>query len=449
MKTKFTLQLLLLFVFSSHLLGQNIIFQKPLSVDNDGNDPHANAILDLQSTDKGVLIPRMTTAQRSAIGGGNPAEALLVYDSDTNSFWYFDGNSWQEINFDSSWDYYYLDDDGDTYGNIIAGVYTNNPLPNYVQDHSDCDDSDLNINPDATEDCNGLDDDCDGSIDDNLTPPLNSMQAGACSGSVQTCDGINGWVDDYSGVSNYEAVEVSCDGIDNDCDGEVDEGLLTTFFRDADMDGYGDASDMMQACSAPAGYVSVGGDCDDSQPGINPGATEDCNGLDDDCDGSIDNSLTPPLNSMQAGVCSGSVQICDGVNGWVEDYSGLSSYEAVEVTCDGIDNDCDGLVDEPFNFNSDASNCGGCGISCDDGLDCTTDLCNAGLCQNVIDAGHCVIAGVCYTDGDTNPANFCQECNSSSSQTSWSNKATGTPCDEGTGTCNGNGACVSSTIKGD
>ncbi len=65
------------------------------SVGINNNSPHASAMLDVASTNKGVLIPRLTQAQRLAIAG--PAKGLLVFDSTSNSFWYNDGSAWQEI----------------------------------------------------------------------------------------------------------------------------------------------------------------------------------------------------------------------------------------------------------------------------------------------------------------------------------------------------------------
>jgi len=73
--------------------------------------------------------------------------------------------------------------------------------------------------PEAT--CDGLDNDCDGSVDNGLSAPPNSKQAGVCSGSTQTCMGAGGWQDDYTGVANYEVPEATCDGLDNDCDGSM------------------------------------------------------------------------------------------------------------------------------------------------------------------------------------------------------------------------------------
>ena len=85
-----------------------------------------------------------------------------------------------------------------------------------------------------------------------------------------------------------------CNGIDDDLDGEVDEGLtLSTFFEDADGDGYGVTSNSVQACEAPEGYAGQSGDCDDGESSVYPGAWDGCDGLDNDCDGALDEEHRP------------------------------------------------------------------------------------------------------------------------------------------------------------
>jgi hypothetical protein len=87
---------------------------------------------------------------------------------------------------------------------------------------------------------------------------------------------------------NPDAVEV-CDGIDNDCDGQIDEdAVFENYYADADGDGFGNPSESVSSCTAPSGYVVDNTDCNDNNAAINPGATEVCDGLDNDCDGLTD-----------------------------------------------------------------------------------------------------------------------------------------------------------------
>ncbi|MBM4392209.1 MAG: lamin tail domain-containing protein [Deltaproteobacteria bacterium] len=93
--------------------------------------------------------------------------------------------------------------------------------------------------------------------------------------------------DDTDATINPAATEV-CDGVDNDCDGSTDEGTSgsTTWYADGDGDDYGDPSGSTStACTMPSGYSTTNDDCDDTSASINPGATEVCNdGIDQDCD---------------------------------------------------------------------------------------------------------------------------------------------------------------------
>jgi len=74
--------------------------------------------------------------------------------------------------------------------------------------------------------CDGQDNDCDGTVDENLDPPAVSGGVGVCEGVVQVCVGVTGYEDpDWATIMDYEAREMTCDGLDNDCDGMVDEGL--------------------------------------------------------------------------------------------------------------------------------------------------------------------------------------------------------------------------------
>lgn len=79
-----------LLTFSTGLFAQGI------GINDDNSAPDPSAALDIKSTVKGMLIPRMTTVQRAAIG--TPATSLLVFDTDLNSFWFYDGAAWAALN---------------------------------------------------------------------------------------------------------------------------------------------------------------------------------------------------------------------------------------------------------------------------------------------------------------------------------------------------------------
>ena len=110
---------------------------------------------------------------------------------------------------------------------------------------------------------------------------------------VQEVDCPSGYVErggdcDDAETAAYPDAEEVCDELDNDCDGETDEGLLQTWYLDWDWDGYGDAASPYEACELPPGYSADATDCDDDDNDTYPGAEELCDGLDNDCDGEID-----------------------------------------------------------------------------------------------------------------------------------------------------------------
>jgi len=117
---------------------------------------------------------------------------------------------------------------------------------------------------------------------------------------VAACDappshaGVAGDCDDGDAAVNPDGTEV-CDGLDNDCDGDTDGAAVdaSSWYADGDGDGYGDADAAISACAQPADHVGDATDCDDTSAVSFPGAEELCDGLDNDCDGDVDPACGP------------------------------------------------------------------------------------------------------------------------------------------------------------
>ena len=148
-----------------------------------------------------------------------------------------------------------------------------------------------------------------------------------------------------------------CDGIDNDCDYAVDENLTRTFYRDADGDGRGTRLGEIRDCARPVGYSDLAGDCDDGDRTVYAGAPERCDGKDNDCDGFVDvdgsyaQLYSPDLDGDGHGDRYAREVSCLAAVGWApnaddcDDGDAGVNPRAAEV-CDGKDNDCDGSIDD-------------------------------------------------------------------------------------------------------
>ena len=183
-------------------------------------------------------------------------------------------------------DTYYRDGDGDGFGSPTTTVVACSLPSGYVEDATDCLDSDYSVNPDGVEICNGIDDDCNGAIDDSLESTFwyednDGDGRGNPLKVSYTCYPPSGYVsvsndcDDTDAEIHGDMFEL-CDEKDNDCDGVIDEELSDlVFYRDLDGDGYGTGLDMIVACAPVDGYVSEGTDCDDADEIVRPASKEE------------------------------------------------------------------------------------------------------------------------------------------------------------------------------
>jgi Putative metal-binding motif/Secretion system C-terminal sorting domain len=316
----------------------------------------------------------------------------------------------------------YLDSDMDGYGSMsgelvgCGGSYTSD----------DCDDSNMAINPQGVESCNNTDDNCDGEVDEFVQSTFFADADGDGFGNPEevsfACDQPTGFVanaddcddqaltysdadadgfgsnqieacgvlfntdcDDQNNSINPSAAEI-CNETDDNCSGQVDEGVLILSYLDADQDGFGDAATEVMNCEIPVGYVSNATDCNDIDDNVSPNAIEVCNLTDDNCNSEVDEFVQNiyysdidgdgfgDVNNIQM-ACSlpfGAVENADdcddqmityldedadgfgaevwvacgaSLNGDCDDMNTAVSPGQVE-TCNDQDDNCDGEIDE-------------------------------------------------------------------------------------------------------
>jgi hypothetical protein len=265
---------------------------------------------------------------------------------------------------------FYADSDSDGFG---AGTSTLScsPPASTVTNNTDCDDTRSAVNPDATEVCNDLDDNCDSITDTDATDrtlfyrDADRDSFGNVDQTQLACTLPAGFVtnpgdcnDNAAGI-NPNANEL-CGGADEDCDGVLDTGATNTtlYYRDADTDGYGTPGDTERGCNAPSGYVSNADDCNDSDRLIHPfidtdndgsnacldcddtasdrtpGASEQCDGVDNDCDGTVPADETNNADADAFVTCAD----CDDTDPLV--------FPGADERCNAVDDNCDGEADE-------------------------------------------------------------------------------------------------------
>ncbi|HHO52734.1 MAG TPA: hypothetical protein ENK18_18130 [Deltaproteobacteria bacterium] len=247
----------------------------------------------------------------------------------------------------------------------------------------DCDEADPLINPSALELCDGVDNDCNDTVDDEAVDASSwycdndldgegdpNVYLISCAEPVDAC---SAWILDTDPYATTDCEDTDptihsqadelCDAIDHDCDGDLTLGAVdaTTYYLDGDGDGFGGLAEGLCSDTAPPGYVEIGGDCNDANDTTFPGASDPCgDGIDQDCNGGDGDDTTlltwhadadgdgfgdPEQISLDCNDLSGS-GFTDSANATDCNDGNPAIHPGAIEACNGLDDDCSGIIDD-------------------------------------------------------------------------------------------------------
>lgn len=278
---------------------------------------------------------------------------------------------------------WYQDQDGDGVGDSSHPVVSCEAPEGYVVEGGDCAPTDPNIYPGSPEIlCDGVDQGCNGPGDDHPDGDQDTFDVcdantpGDGDGKPADCDdqeaGLHPetlWYEDGDGdgqgdnnttyqgcdppsnfvlnggdcaptdTSIFVGAAETCNGVDDNCDGSVDEGVMLTVYDDLDADGWGDPGGKDEVCSVGAAQVQVAGDCDDEDPSVAPGEEEICDGIDNNCAGGVsDEQLDQDQDGYTTCTADPEEEDCDDGDPQI--------FPGADDVCDGEDNNCNDEIDE-------------------------------------------------------------------------------------------------------
>jgi len=311
------------------------------------------------------------------------------------------------------------------------------------------------------------------------TRPCGPAPVGACAQGIQKC--VDPGVFETTCPGQVTPVAETCNGLDDDCDGQTDEDVGQTWYVDGDGDGFGSSAPGAQtlvACSKPAGFAASNTDCDDSAAGfgIHPGAQEVCDAAqrDENCNGMANEGCgCAPVGSTQQCCAGRGTQSCEAHDGGA--MLSVCSVLASSEVCNGVDDDCNGQVDDAFSIaaavqldGGSIETDGGCAVgvgacrrtgaaACIGGaLACPltpgtpgVEVCNGidDNCDGQVDEAS---ASLCAVSGQSCNAGHC-ECPAGQVACGGQCQVVGGACSVGVGACNRPGvmACIGSSVSCD